>query len=542
VAGENITFSIGSLQLPAVLANATITPLDIAKTTDINHQVVSNILILLQSLDEDGNPSNGISISAAAATAATAGVNFDVSTSAFSANAAVTKLVANSGSVNKTLVSEATAKAHFQNTLNGTTGTTKINVAPMAHAGVVQNVVAGSGVMLNGSASVDANGDALTYTWTLTSKPTGSAAVLAALTSAKPTFTADVAGTYVISLIVNDGKLNSAASTITVTAAVANVAPMANAGIAQSVIAGSVVTLDGSASSDANGDTLTYAWTLTSKPAGSAAALATFTLAKPLFTADLAGTYVATLIVNDGKLSSTTSTVFIAASVANAIPVANAGMAQKVAPGVTVALDGSASSDANADPLTYLWVLTSKPAGSVAALSSLTTVKPTFTADLAGTYVAGLTVNDGKVNSNVSTIAITAAANTLTLLQPADSFFGGPDIVLPMPYATVSSASANVACVGSNCASVYDVATYRLSAAGQSYTISNLQAINLTNGSAITPRFSGLVNGQIIANGTTATFKLQSPFTLGATVNLKYSFTVLETGNNFSHTVQLRTN
>jgi len=111
-----------------------------------------------------------------------------------------------------------------------------------------------------------------------------------------------------------------------------------------------------------------------------------------------------------------------------------------------------------------------------------------------------------------------------------------------MPYATSSSASANVACVGSNCASVYDVAKYKLSAAGQSYTISNLQAINLTNGSAITPLFSGLVNGQIIANGTTATFKLQSPFTLGATVNLKYSFTVLETGNSFSYTVQLRTN
>ena len=54
VAGENITFSIGSIQLPAVLANATITPLDIAKTTDINQQVVSNILVLLQSLDEDG--------------------------------------------------------------------------------------------------------------------------------------------------------------------------------------------------------------------------------------------------------------------------------------------------------------------------------------------------------------------------------------------------------------------------------------------------------------------------------------------------------
>ena len=31
VAGETVTFSIGSVQLPAVAANATVTPLDIAK-------------------------------------------------------------------------------------------------------------------------------------------------------------------------------------------------------------------------------------------------------------------------------------------------------------------------------------------------------------------------------------------------------------------------------------------------------------------------------------------------------------------------------
>lgn len=644
VAGENITFSIGSIQFPTVLANATITPLDIAKTTDINHQVVSNILILLQSLDEDGNPSNGISISAAAATAATVGVNFDVSPSAFSANAAVTKLLANSGSVNKTLVSEATAKAHFQNTLNGTTGTTKINVAPVANSGTAQSLLTGSVVTLDASASSDANKDTLTYLWILTSKPSGSAAVLSALVSAKPTFMADVAGAYVAKLVVNDGKLDSTASTVTVTVSAANAAPVANAGAAQSVLVKSTVALNGAASSDANGDTLTYTWTLTSKPEGSTTALANTTSVNPTFVPDMAGAYVVSLVVNDGKLNSAASTVAVTSAVANVAPVANAGINQNVkngafpipldgssssdangdtltyqwtfvsipvdsspqpflygrdtvrphifanvpgtyvislvvsdgkvssapstvtitatavninsrpnagvgfnqnvAAGSVVTLNGSTSSDANGNPLTYSWTLTSKPAGSVAALSSLTAVKPTFMADLTGTYVAGLTVNDGMLNSEITTTTVTAAADTLTLSQPADSFFGGPDTVLSMPYATSSSVSANVNCVGSNCANVYDVATYKLSVAtvGQSYTISNLQAINLTNGSAITPLFNGLVNGQIIANGTTATFKLQSPFTLGTTVNLKYSFTVLETGNSFSYTVQLRTN
>ncbi|MDZ7653993.1 MAG: PKD domain-containing protein [Burkholderiaceae bacterium] len=88
----------------------------------------------------------------------------------------------------------------------------------------------------------------------------------------------------------------------------ANVAPVANAGAAQTVVAGSTVTLDGSASSDANSDPLTFAWALTSKPASSAATLSGATIARTTFVADLAGTYIATLVVNDGKVNSAPAT------------------------------------------------------------------------------------------------------------------------------------------------------------------------------------------------------------------------------------------
>ena len=70
LAGETVTFSVGNIDLPSAAANSTITPLDLANSTDVNHQVVSNILVLLQSLDTDGIPSNGIQISSAAHTAA----------------------------------------------------------------------------------------------------------------------------------------------------------------------------------------------------------------------------------------------------------------------------------------------------------------------------------------------------------------------------------------------------------------------------------------------------------------------------------------
>ena len=100
---------------------------------------------------------------------------------------------------------------------DGRTGYEAANQEPISVAGVAQNVVTGSTVSLDGSASRDANGDPLTYRWSLTSKPTGSNAVLASSTSAKPTFIADLSGTYVATLVVNDGKISSASSTVAVT-------------------------------------------------------------------------------------------------------------------------------------------------------------------------------------------------------------------------------------------------------------------------------------------------------------------------------------
>jgi hypothetical protein len=215
----------------------------------------------------------------------------------------------------------------------------------------------------------------------------------------------------VFTLIVNDGKVSSEIAAVTITASVANAAPVANAGAAQSVTTASVVTLNGTGSTDANNDTLTYRWTLAFRPTNSTATLSSATAPSPTFTADLSGIYLANLIVNDGKVdSSNVGTVAVSAAAANSAPMANAGTAQtvtRVGGTITFTLNGTGSSDANGDTLTYKWTIAYQPSTSTATLSSSTGASPTITATVAGIYVFNLVVNDGKVDSSaVSSVSV----------------------------------------------------------------------------------------------------------------------------------------
>jgi hypothetical protein len=287
------------------------------------------------------------------------------------------------------------------------------NDAPVAKTGPIQNVSLDTMVTLDGSASSDPNKDLISYKWELTSKPAGSGAVLISDTSAKPTFKADLAGTYSVKLVISDGKLFSAAATATVVASLNNSAPVAKAGKAQSVTVLTEVVLDGTASSDADGNLLAYKWAIVSKPEGSDAVLKFPTTPFPRFTADKIGIFVLGLVVNDGRTDSEPSAVTVQAFAANASPVANAGPAQNVVVGTAVQLDGRASSDANQDQLIFNWNMVSVPDSSKAELVSKNSSTPTFTPVLPGTYVISLIVNDGKVDSSVSVVVVTASRANL---------------------------------------------------------------------------------------------------------------------------------
>ncbi|MFO7559166.1 MAG: PKD domain-containing protein, partial [Desulfobacterales bacterium] len=268
------------------------------------------------------------------------------------------------------------------------------NSSPVANAGPDQSGVYGQTITLNGSGSSDVDGDQLTYSWFFTSRPPGSAAALTYADTARPNFTIDVSGDYTIQLIVNDGTVNSAPDTVTISTN--NSAPVANAGPDQSGVYGQAITLNGSGSSDVDGDSLTsYSWSFTSRPPGSAAALTYADTARPNFTIDVSGDYTIQLIVNDGTVDSAPDTVTISTN--NSAPVADAGPDQTVLNGDLVTLDGSGSSDVDGDSLAYSWSFTSRPTGSNAALSNADTARPNFTIDVSGDYTIQLIVNDGTV-------------------------------------------------------------------------------------------------------------------------------------------------
>ncbi len=118
--GETIIFSIGGIELPDTVAALYLTPLSLYQTQDINQIEVVNLLRLLQSLDSDGDTSNGIEITETVHQLASS-LNIDFSANDFEQQ--VTELLSQNGAVNQTLISAEIAIEHFQVTLNDISNT-----------------------------------------------------------------------------------------------------------------------------------------------------------------------------------------------------------------------------------------------------------------------------------------------------------------------------------------------------------------------------------------------------------------------------------
>ena len=280
-------------------------------------------------------------------------------------------------------------------------------------------VEVGNEVFVDGSDSSDPDGDPLIFDWSLET-PADSAVALGDTRAEAVSFTPDVAGTYTVRLRVDDGEFESSPASATIMATgQANQAPVADAGDDQSVDVGTEITLDGTASSDPDGDDLTFAWSLTQQPPTSTAELSDTTAQKPTLTPDVAGDYVVDLVVDDGSAQSEADTVVVTANEIvpqNEPPVADASASPStVGVGQTVDLDGSASTDPDGDDakLTYFWSVKSQPPGSnITSIQGGATANATFRPTHEGTYEIQLEVGDEDGESATDTVSIIAEQTT----------------------------------------------------------------------------------------------------------------------------------
>lgn len=275
---------------------------------------------------------------------------------------------------------------------------------PVANAGADANItLPASSVGLDGSASYEPGGGAITYAWTVTSGPAGYA--ISGAGTATPTLSGLTQGTYQVSLTVTNstGLTNTDLVEITVNPQPGPVAIAGNNIVI--TLPTSTATLDGSASYQPGGGSFTYAWTIT--PGPSTPAITGANTATPTLSALVQGTYQVTLTITNASGGTAVSSVTVTVNAAiSPNPVANAGGSKSMTlPDNSATLDGSASYNPAGGSLTYAW---SKIAGPGAfAISGATTAKPVIGGLSKGVYQVGLTVTNAQGLTATDIISIT---------------------------------------------------------------------------------------------------------------------------------------
>ena len=243
-------------------------------------------------------------------------------------------------------------------------------------------------------------------------------------------------GTGIVKVLVTSSSEPSIQQELTAQLGVAasNQAPIADAGQNKNVFTGSPAALDGSASTDPDGDLIRYLWRFVSVPVGSGLddfAIVDRETSTPLITPDLAGIYKLELIVSDGLLNSLPAFVELTATNANVPPNAVAGQDQTVPVGETAVLDGSLTQDPDGGPapLSFNWSFTTIPALSGLDNASISSdpqnpAKALFTPDVKGEYELNLRVSDGEAFDN-DTLTVTATQANLPPVANA-----GDDLVI----------------------------------------------------------------------------------------------------------------
>jgi parallel beta-helix repeat protein len=261
---------------------------------------------------------------------------------------------------------------------------------PTADAGSDQTVDEDTLVIFDGSDSSD-NVNIDNYTWIFTD---GTAKTLYGVS---PTYTFETPGTYTVTLNVTDAASNSGTDEVTITVNDATI-PSANAGPDQNVAEDTIVTLDGSGSTD-NVGIANYSWSLIETIDGNE--VETYLMGEhSTIVFENPGEYIITLMVLDftGLWDTDDVTIMVADTTP---PTADAGLDQTVDEDAPVTFEGNGSID-NVGIVNYTWTFTYE--GHTIELYGET---PTFVFERAGVYTVTLTVEDAVGRTSTDVVEIT---------------------------------------------------------------------------------------------------------------------------------------
>jgi hypothetical protein len=269
------------------------------------------------------------------------------------------------------------------------------------------------------------DGSAVTSTWQILAKPAGSIAPLNG-SGTRYQFTPDVLGTYQLKIRVQD--IRGAWGESIYTLSVLNRPPVANANINTAPVAaisygnarvqsGAAMSLRGGASFDADGDTLSYAWTLSNAPASSLAKLNTATSVDTSITFDADGDYTIRLRVTDPSGAYSDRQIVVKVGDAPPVVVYDHNTWTSVL-GSSATASAAYSYSPQGKALTYQWTLDSRPNGSSASIPNNSAAVLSFTPDAPGNYIASVVVSDGVLKSTASfALRVLATSDKTTALN-----------------------------------------------------------------------------------------------------------------------------
>ncbi len=283
------------------------------------------------------------------------------------------------------------------------------NQAPVARAGNDVSInLPNNSVTLSGAASSDADGNIISYNWR---KYVGNSGEnISSPNAAQTSVSFTNSGTYGFELTVTDNAgAISKDSVIVIVNPAANILPIARAGNDVSItLPTNSVSLSGVASSDADGNIVSYSWRKYVGNSGENISSPNAAQTSVSFTNS--GMYGFELTVTENAGATSKDSVVVTVN-PNTPPVANAG-ADKIIqlPENKIFADGRSSFDATGSIVAYQWNYVSGPTGSIIRTATRDTTSIEFIHT--GTYIFRLTVKDNGNLSASDDIQVTVNATT----------------------------------------------------------------------------------------------------------------------------------